>query len=211
MTVTEYTWTDNPTVSGISPCDTDILNDNLMHLKYNNKSLNTPQYTINSGNQDILTINADTLTFNVNNEKPLTITFKDSTTTFTTLPSVNVSTIANGTYVIFIKNDGTTELATNLNIQTQQPALPTTNLVWRNISELPIVQTKYNGTTWEDYDAVDCGQITITSGLISSFEQPCFNSNGFSIFNTKNNRKFVSSWMMPDYSAGINITSTLNN
>ncbi len=32
----EYEWTDNPTVSGESDCDTDILNECLMHLKYNN-------------------------------------------------------------------------------------------------------------------------------------------------------------------------------
>lgn len=30
-----YTWTDNPTVSGVSPCNTDVLNECLMHLKYN--------------------------------------------------------------------------------------------------------------------------------------------------------------------------------
>ena len=30
-----YTWTDNPTVSGISVCDTDILNDDIMYLKEN--------------------------------------------------------------------------------------------------------------------------------------------------------------------------------
>lgn len=34
----EYIWTDNPTVSGIATCDTDILNDCLMHLKYNGSS-----------------------------------------------------------------------------------------------------------------------------------------------------------------------------
>lgn len=33
-----YTWTDNPTVSGVSPCNTDVLNDCLMHLKYNSQN-----------------------------------------------------------------------------------------------------------------------------------------------------------------------------
>ena len=32
MTNKEYIWTDNPTVSGVSVCDTDVLNDCLMHL-----------------------------------------------------------------------------------------------------------------------------------------------------------------------------------
>lgn len=34
----KYSWTDNPTVSGVATCDTDILNDCLMHLKYENKN-----------------------------------------------------------------------------------------------------------------------------------------------------------------------------
>lgn len=33
----KYDWTDNPTESGVSPCNTDILNECLMHLKYNNE------------------------------------------------------------------------------------------------------------------------------------------------------------------------------
>ena len=35
-----YTWTDNPTVSGVAVCDTDILNDCLMHLKYDKQDGN---------------------------------------------------------------------------------------------------------------------------------------------------------------------------
>ena len=34
----EYEWTDNPTISGESDCNTDVLNECLMHLKYNNSS-----------------------------------------------------------------------------------------------------------------------------------------------------------------------------
>lgn len=32
----QYTWTDNPTLSGVALCNTDILNECLMHLKYEN-------------------------------------------------------------------------------------------------------------------------------------------------------------------------------
>lgn len=35
-----YKWTDNPTVSGVAKCDTDVLNDCLMHLKYENENPN---------------------------------------------------------------------------------------------------------------------------------------------------------------------------
>ena len=30
----QYTWTDNPTLSGVALCNTDVLNECLMHLKY---------------------------------------------------------------------------------------------------------------------------------------------------------------------------------
>lgn len=38
MTKGKYGWTDNPTESGIAPCNTDVLNDCLMHLKYESGS-----------------------------------------------------------------------------------------------------------------------------------------------------------------------------
>lgn len=38
MTEQTYKWTDNPTESGVAICDTDVLNDCLMHLKYDKKS-----------------------------------------------------------------------------------------------------------------------------------------------------------------------------
>jgi hypothetical protein len=38
MAETKYKWTDNPTESGIAKCDTDVLNDCLMYLKYENSS-----------------------------------------------------------------------------------------------------------------------------------------------------------------------------
>lgn len=38
MTKGKYDWTDNPTESGIAPCNTDVLNDCLMHLKYESGS-----------------------------------------------------------------------------------------------------------------------------------------------------------------------------
>ena len=36
-----YNWTDNPTLSGVAECNTDVLNDCLMHLKYSQQNANT--------------------------------------------------------------------------------------------------------------------------------------------------------------------------
>ena len=43
-----YTWTDNPMQSGVSTCDTDIVNDNLMYLKDKSDSYNSSITTLTS-------------------------------------------------------------------------------------------------------------------------------------------------------------------
>lgn len=70
MKTEDYNWMDNPTVSGVSPCCTDTLNDCLMHLKYENKPNLCPKGTINSTptgkllsfSDNIVTIAANTRT-----------------------------------------------------------------------------------------------------------------------------------------------------
>lgn len=59
MTNKEYVWTDNPTVSGVSKCDTDILNECLMHLKYdNNKGDGMPLFYNFYSKEDMTTTGA---------------------------------------------------------------------------------------------------------------------------------------------------------
>ena len=53
-----FTWTDNPMVSGVSTCDPDIVNENLMYLKNNG---------INRYSQDI-SYDKDTIVFDINSE-----------------------------------------------------------------------------------------------------------------------------------------------
>lgn len=38
MSDEEYTWTDNPMQAGVSDCDPDVVNENLMYLRYSNSS-----------------------------------------------------------------------------------------------------------------------------------------------------------------------------
>lgn len=49
----KYNWTDNPTEAQISAYNPDVLNDCLMHLKYNNLPAKTNVFCINSGNVNI--------------------------------------------------------------------------------------------------------------------------------------------------------------
>ena len=47
-----FNWVDNPTVAQVSEYNPDILNECLMHLKYNNIPSNTKIFSFNSGNVD---------------------------------------------------------------------------------------------------------------------------------------------------------------
>ena len=48
--MSNYNWIDNPTENGVAVCDTDVLNECLMHLKYNNQKIKSTLYSFNSGN-----------------------------------------------------------------------------------------------------------------------------------------------------------------
>lgn len=48
--MTNYNWVDNPTESGVAICDPDILNECLMHLKYDNQKISKIYGCFNSGN-----------------------------------------------------------------------------------------------------------------------------------------------------------------
>lgn len=48
----EYKWTDNPTEANVATYNPDVLNECLMHLKYNNIPAYTTKYCFNKGNTD---------------------------------------------------------------------------------------------------------------------------------------------------------------
>lgn len=48
--MSNYDWIDNPTENGVAVCDTDVLNECLMHLKYNNQKIKSTLNSFNSGN-----------------------------------------------------------------------------------------------------------------------------------------------------------------
>jgi len=50
--MSDYNWIDNPTENGVAICDTDVLNECLMHLKYNNQKVQNLKNCLNSGNID---------------------------------------------------------------------------------------------------------------------------------------------------------------
>lgn len=74
----EYKWTDNPTEADVSTYNPDVLNECLMHLKYNNTPISTTRYCFNAGNTDEFgnadIVNAD-LSTNIEYSSPGEYTF----------------------------------------------------------------------------------------------------------------------------------------
>lgn len=72
-----YTWHDNPTLSGISECDTNVLNECLMHLKYCQSENLTTEEFITTQNQKEFVLSKEILSktkvvsVNINNHNIL--------------------------------------------------------------------------------------------------------------------------------------------
>lgn len=79
------------------------------------------------------------------------------------------------------------------------------NDIWVDTSAEPVIQNKYNGSNWETYSGVYCGQaVTNSSGVISNVIQPEFNQNGYDVnFQTQGYR-------FPDLGNGIKKTVAIN-
>lgn len=57
-----------------------------------------------------------------------------------------------------------------------------TSDIWVDTSVEPVVQKKFDGSTWNTYSGVYCGQaVTNSSGILSSIVQPEFNQNGYDV------------------------------
>jgi hypothetical protein len=101
-----YLWTDNAMQSG-TLCNVDVVNENLMHLKYSNNAL-TP-FCVNSGNLDatgkasLLTYSSGTLSFKIGGSYPnAELTYADFSKE--TLQSLTViSSMSNGVNTIIKK------------------------------------------------------------------------------------------------------------
>lgn len=154
-----------------------------------------------SGNPDILSYSGNTVSFNVSSTYPLKLTtYEGESLEFTSISGLNIpSTPVSSTFNIFIKEDGTAETFNNtITVAKVLPSTPSTNDVCFLTSVKPLVQYKYNGTSWVEYTGVYCGNaVTNASGAVSSIVQPEFNQNGYDVnFRTEGYR-------FPDFANGI--------
>lgn len=142
------------------------------------------QYTVSS---------ADTLICS-----PCTITAADGRTkTFSTDNLLDCSSVSDGTYKVMKSyTDGSLSLSNTVSVNKNVPSSPSNGDLWLDNSEYPLTLKQYNGTNWQvNNDLVYIGDITVSSGVITSISNNEFNEYGYLINQ--------GSAYIPDYTSSI--------
>ena len=175
---------------------------------YGQSSTAFTKFEINKGSTTLLTASSTVLSFDVDLSNPLTFTnISGNTRTVTSLDSINVTGVADGTYKIVLPNSGTTPILYigTIFIQEDEPTTQVTNDVWINPQELYTVQ-QYDGANWQDFNDVILldSSVTVSSGVISSLTQPTYNYNGIGLNQSSNtNIHDIFRKCQPDLTKGI--------
>jgi hypothetical protein len=168
-----YKWTDNCCVSGVAKCDTDVLNDCLMHLKYDNENpniLKTNQITncLLEVPQNIkLELNDGILTLKAGSEVIVPNGFEEDGTT----PKFDYVTI---------ESDLSVDLAdTRTFVLTYVPSLKMPNVV--DINDVP---PSYNGNQYALVYNPSINKVSRTSDYAVTWQDESF---PIAIYTTANN------------------------
>lgn len=193
MTEQQYPWTDNPTESGIAVCDTDILNDCLMHLKYEpNKSysnlnnitnclLEVPQRIKLELNDGVLTLKAGSQVIVPNGFEA------DGTTPkFDYVDVESDLNLANGTsteevfFIVTITASAILRYTKSAVFSgSVAPTVSTQYACWYDIANNVLKTTSNTGATWEQMNwGLPIGVGTTTSTSVTSIDQ-VFNGFGY--------------------------------
>lgn len=140
-------------------------------------------YVDENGNSAIISAEDSNITFNVDNGvlyAPIVAVPANKNAKFivTNLESIDISSYSDGVYNVFVNSGNTAYLLKNIvYVQKIRPAEPTLNSVFENISKMPIVVEKYNGTTWELFNDVLLGSVVIEEGVVTEVvNKPFVNS-----------------------------------
>lgn len=184
---------------GVDPTSTQgLTTKNYVDTKIHSSEL-TPN-AINSGLVDS-SGNANVLSFSGNvvtlaSATTYTDYLSNANTTSTAL-TLTIPSTASTTFNLFVENSALVAYANIIYKQKTIPAV-SSNAVWVDTSVEPVVQKKYNGSTWEAYSGVYCGQAaTNSSGVVSSVVQPEFNQNGIDV------NMYTMGYRLPDYAKGV--------
>lgn len=184
--------------------------NNLTDNGYGKLMMNT--FCANSGNQeangyaDLVSYTGGVVSFKVDDGatyKPLTCTFTDGETkTLTSLDSIDMSALANGTYTFFVNKTGETlaKLVGNIFLQDSQPATTNGN-VWLDTSKTPYKSYVANGSNFDTaFDYVQLPvEVVLESGAVSSVANGRYNGR---------TREILAGWGMPDDSRALSVSIT---
>ncbi|OGI01494.1 MAG: hypothetical protein A2Y25_02080 [Candidatus Melainabacteria bacterium GWF2_37_15] len=207
--MTTYTWTDNA-MQGGGACDVDKVNDNLMHLKYDNVS---PQdgkvpYSAVSGKVDangyasfISKIDNSSIKIEAGSSNPnLVIAYPDGSLETISADYTISSISSDGTYTV-IKEKGQNPLVTTKTIteDIKAPTSPVDGDYWLNIGVKPMVPYKRVAGAWVATQYTKLGEFTRTSGTIGTPVSYAFNG------------KFIKSQSCPATNTTTNIVHNINS
>lgn len=184
----KYSWTDNPTVSGVATCDTDILNDCLMHLKYENKNTLTTNCITNCITeipQDIkLELNNGVLTLKAGSKVYVPNGFEADGTTpkfdEVTIDGDLISSQRNYdlTNVMFVENNVLTPRRNDfISSGSTAPSSPLEHWTWYDTTNNII--KRYNGSTWTTDNNISFPLAIVKSTVSSSYTSIDQTFNGF--------------------------------
>lgn len=119
--------------------------------------------------------------FNVGGSYPSLTATKANGKQFTRMAinSLNCSSLANGTYNVFVGETGDAyALKNTIFTQSNQPTNAIANDIWLKTLQ-PLSAYKYDGTTWNEFDDISLGTVTISNGVIIAAKTNRYNVNGY--------------------------------
>lgn len=196
-------------IEDILESTSDLNLNNLTDNGYGKLMMNT--FCANSGNQeangyaDLVSYTGGDVSFKVDDGatyKPLICTFTDGETkTLTSIDSIDMSALANGTYTFFVNKTGETlaKLTESVFIKDSQPATTSGN-VWLDTSKTPYKSYLANGSNFDtafDYVQLPVA-VVLESGAVSSVVNGRYNDR---------TREILADFLSPDWSRAVDFTT----
>ena len=131
--------------------------------------------------------------YKVTQANPLTITdFDGKQTTFYSLNTDLVGSLADGTYNKFLDDNGSELIKNTIYAQLKEPTTPSTNDVWIRTTD-KVRAFKYDGADWQEYNKVWLGSVDISSGAVSNMVNAELCNNNFNVttWQLRNYRELV--------------------
>lgn len=165
------------------------------------------KFCVNSNQGTLLSVAANILHFS---PSFVITTIDGTTTTINALDSLTCTSIADGTYNLFVGADKTVEYLKNtIYKQPIEPTTKTVNDIWLNTSQEPLTVGKWDGSNWISYNKVPLGTFTIAQSAVTTATSFPLNQNGYNITtNTtlssgSNIVKSITSFYLPDFTKGV--------